>query len=79
MKTYDEILNSMKNTYFEESGSAVEDNSQTLKLLEIVASELYGLSCYADWALKQNFVQTANGETCRASRLCKKATVKGKG
>ena len=62
MKTYDEILNSMKNTYFEESGSAVEDNSQTLKLLEIVASELYGLSCYADWALKQNFVQTANGE-----------------
>lgn len=61
-KTYEEILDSMKSTYFNEYGTPVEESSQTLKRFEILASELFSISCYADYIFKQAFVQSATGE-----------------
>lgn len=59
-KTYDEILNSMKNAYFNACGKKMDDNSNTAKRLEAVASELFSLSCYGDYIFRQAFVQTAS-------------------
>lgn len=61
-KTYDEILSSMKSAYFNECGKCCDDNSNTAKRLEAVASELFALSCYGDHIFKQAFVQTATKE-----------------
>lgn len=61
-RTYEEILESMKNAYFEEYGAAPEESSQTMKRFEILASELFSLSCYGDYIFRQAFVQTASGE-----------------
>lgn len=61
-RTYEEILDKMKNAYFKECGNTVEKNSQTEKRFEILASELFSLSCYGDYIFKQAFVQTATGE-----------------
>lgn len=60
--TFSEILTQMKNSYFSVSGEKLEENSNTAKKLEAVASELYSLSCYADYIFKQAFVQTATGK-----------------
>ena len=63
MRAYEEILNRMKNAYFNECGEAVEKNSRTEKRLEILASELFSISCYGDYIFKQAFVQTATGDS----------------
>lgn len=62
-RTYDEILDSMKNAYFSECADAVDENSQTMKRFEILSSELFSISCYGDYIFKQAFVQTASGES----------------
>lgn len=61
-RTFEEILSSMKTAYFNECGNAVEKNSLTEKRLEILAGELFSISCYGDYIFKQAFVQTATGE-----------------
>lgn len=61
-RTYEEILDSMKNAYFGECGETVEKNSQTEKRFEILASELFSISCYGDYIFRQAFVQTATGD-----------------
>lgn len=58
-KTYDEILSSMKSAYFNECGKCCDDNSNPVKRLEAVASELFSLSCYGDYIFRQAFIQTA--------------------
>lgn len=60
-KTYEEILEKMKSVYFEKCGNRLGSDSLALKRLEIMASELFALSCYGDFILKQAFVQTAAG------------------
>ena len=60
--TYNEILQNMKAAYNKELGREIAENSIDEKKLEAIASELYGLSCYGDFILKQAFVQTATGE-----------------
>lgn len=60
--TYDEIESSMRNTYFEKCGKNPDENSFEKKVIEALASELYGLSCLGDYIMKQSFVQTATGE-----------------
>lgn len=62
-RTYDEILSSMKNAYFNECGDVVENGSQTMKRFEILSSELFSISCYGDYIFKQAFVQTASGKS----------------
>lgn len=52
----------MKNAYFNECGIALDEGSQTAKRFEILASELFSLSCYGDYIFRQAFVQSATGE-----------------
>lgn len=61
-KTFDDIINEMKNAYFTSKGEKLDENSETAKKFEAVASELYAISCYGDFILKQAFVQSASGE-----------------
>ena len=60
--TFNEIFQEMKKAYKAELGEEIIRNSTDEKKLQAVASELYGLSCYGDFILKQAFVQTATGE-----------------
>lgn len=74
-KTYDEILDNMKSTYFNECGERLDDRSQTAKRFEAVASELFALSCYGDYIFRQAFIQTAtkdNLDRLGAVRNCKR-------
>lgn len=59
--TYDEILNNMKNVFYEKSGENVDLMSDLGARFQAVASELYSLSCYGDYILRQSFPQTASG------------------
>ncbi len=61
-KTYEEILEEMKTAYFDECSEKIDENPASLKRIEAVASELYGLSCYGDYIFRQAFIQTATGE-----------------
>lgn len=59
--TYDEILNNMKNAFFEKCGENVDLMSDLGARFQAVAAELYSLSCYGDYIFRQSFPQTANG------------------
>ncbi len=62
MKTYDEILTRMKTAFFEECGKNVDNAGDIDARFQAVASELFSLSCYNEFLLKQAFAQTASGE-----------------
>ncbi|MCD7723319.1 MAG: baseplate J/gp47 family protein [Clostridiales bacterium] len=62
MTTYNEILTAMKNAFFESSGENVSHLSDFEERLKAVASEIFSLSCYGDYILKQAFAQSATGE-----------------
>ncbi|MGN0522380.1 MAG: baseplate J/gp47 family protein [Eubacterium sp.] len=61
--TYEEILSSMKQAYYDKCGELADTGSEMGKRLEVVASELFSLSCHIDYVFKQAFVQTATGES----------------
>lgn len=61
-RTYEEILEKMKNVYFSECKETPDENSREMKRLEAVASEIYAVSCYGDYIFRQAFIQTATGE-----------------
>lgn len=76
-KTYEEILDTMRNAYFEECVVPLCKNQQAEKRLDIFASELFAVSCYGDYIFRQAFVQTATGENLDrlgALRGCKRKT-----
>lgn len=58
-KTYEEILEDMKCTYFSVCGEKLDEYSKTARRFETVASELFALSCYGDYIYRQAFIQTA--------------------
>lgn len=60
--TYDEILNSMKIEFAGEKGEAVKELSDIEARFKAVASEIYSVSAYGDYIMKQSFPQTATGE-----------------
>lgn len=60
-KTYDEILNSMNQAFYEECGENPENLHEIETRLKSVATELYALSVYGDYILKQAFASTAVG------------------
>ncbi len=60
--TYNEILNTMRNAYYEKCGEKAELHSDIGARFQAVASELFSLACYGDYILKQAFVQSATGE-----------------
>lgn len=62
MKSYDEILESMKSDFFERTGCNADEASDTGIKLRVLAGELYNLQSYAEWIKKQAFPQTAQGE-----------------
>lgn len=60
--TYDEILNAMKSEFAKEKGESVQALSDLEARFKAVASEIYSVSAYGDYILKQSFPQTATGE-----------------
>ena len=56
----------MKTKYFESCGDTVENDSDLDIRFKAVASELFSLSCYGDFILKQAFPQNATGEYLEA-------------
>lgn len=59
--TYHEILNTMKAEFAGEKGEAVKELSDLEARFKAVASEIYSVSAYGDYILKQSFPQTATG------------------
>lgn len=59
---YDDILNSMKNAFFEESGKNPDSLPDVSAKFEGLASELFAVSSYGYYIIKQAFVQSAAGE-----------------
>ena len=62
MATFNEIFNTLKTAYFETTGETEPIGSDLEARFKAVASELFSLSCYGEWALKQAFPQSATGE-----------------
>lgn len=62
MIKYNDILNRMKTVYFEQSGENTDAVSDLSARFQAVASELYSLSCRAEYVLRQAFPQTAAGD-----------------
>lgn len=60
--TYNEILDSMKTAFCREKGEAVKNLSDLEARFKAVASEIYSVSAYGDFIMKQSFPQTASGE-----------------
>lgn len=59
--TYKEILDSMKNAFYKECGKNVEKFSDVDMRFKAVASEIFAVSSFGDYILKQGFPQTASG------------------
>ena len=60
--TWEEIQKSMTETYENYTQKKLLPGTVEEKKLQAIASELYALSCYSDFILKQAFVQSATGE-----------------
>lgn len=60
--TYNQILEEMKQAYYNECSEHVKNMSDLEQRFKAVASEIYALSVNAEYYLKQAFVQTATGE-----------------
>lgn len=60
--TYDEILETMENKYYELSGNTAERAGDIGIRLKLLAGELYALSSNIDWLRQQMFPDTATGE-----------------
>lgn len=60
--TYNDILDSMKQAFFDECGHNPDNLSDIGARLEAVASEIFSLCCNMDYVKRQSFVQTADGE-----------------
>lgn len=62
MTTYNEILKAMKDSFYESAGENVKNLSDLEARFKAVAGEIFSLSCYGDYILKQAFPQSAAGE-----------------
>lgn len=60
--TYDDILETMETEFLSECGEYAENYPETELRFRAVASEIYAAFTAADYALRQAFVQTAEGE-----------------
>ncbi len=59
--TYKEILDAMKNAFYDECGKSVDNFSDVDMRFKAVASEIFAVSSFGDYILKQGFPQTASG------------------
>ena len=62
MQDYNEILENMKDKYFEIRGSDPDEECDSGILLRLMAGEVYSLEAYADWLKAAMFVSSAHGE-----------------
>lgn len=62
MISYQEILEAMKNAYFDECGENPDMQGDIGIRFKAVASELFDLGVYADYVMKQSCLDTATGE-----------------
>lgn len=74
--TYDDILNEMKTAFYNECGKSVSDYSEIDMKFKAVASEIFAVSAFGDYILKQGFVQTANGPSLDRHALLRGITRK---
>lgn len=74
--TYNEILNSMKTAFCREKGEAVKNLSDLEARFKAVACEIYSVSAYGDFIMKQSFPQTASGEYLDRHAALRKITRK---
>ena len=61
MRTYDEIVNAMKQDFYERVGYDCDEASDTGIKIRVLAGEIYNLEVYLEWIKRQAFVQTAQG------------------
>ena len=61
MKELSEIYDRMLEIFTEKTGFRMQDNADLAVRLYAAAAELQTLYVYADWSLRQSFVQTASG------------------
>ena len=62
MKTAEEILEEMKNLFYEKTGTEIRDDSDMGVRMTAAASQVESLYVYNDWVLRQCFPTTATGE-----------------
>lgn len=63
MLSYDEILNNMKNAYFEQTGENPDMQGDLGFRFKAVASQIFDMAVNADFVLKQSSWKTATGES----------------
>lgn len=62
MLNYDEIVENMRNDFFEKAGYTADEASDIGIRIRVLAGEIYNLQSYAEWIKRQAFPQTAVGE-----------------
>lgn len=60
--TYEDILNRMKKTFYNESGENPDESGEILARLKAAATEIFSLYAYGDFITKQSHLKTASGE-----------------
>lgn len=60
--TFNDILNRMKQAFFNECGHNVDNIGDVSARFNAVASEIYSLFCNMDFVRRQSYLQTAQGE-----------------
>lgn len=60
--TYNDILNRMKKTFYNESGENPDESGEILARLKAAATEIFSLYTFGDFITKQAYLKTASGE-----------------
>ena len=60
--TYNDILNRMKKTFYNESGENPDESGAILTRLKAAATEIFSLYTFGDFITKQAYLKTASGE-----------------
>ncbi len=59
--TYNDVLNEMKNAFYNECGKSVSEFSDIDMRFKAVASEIFSVASFGNYIFKQGFPQTASG------------------
>ena len=62
MKTYEEIADGMKQSFYEQAGYSPDEASDIGIRMRVLAGEIYNMQTYLEWIKRQAFPQTAKGE-----------------
>lgn len=62
MKSYEEIVENMKDLFNQKAGYSADEASDIGIRIRVLAGEIFNLQTYLDWIKQQAFPQTAHGE-----------------